>query len=465
MPQASIQVANTLQRITSAEFMRVGREMRARSVSVPMLGFLVLESLRKYFVDPRQFGNTRRSFDCGMKPFFDYLAFHTDDRRNRIKELVSLYEQRIRTRMRRRVDGRPAADYLADIGKNIAFSECAKDLFTKGLVPPGVQIEGSPQQFLLRNIKATITKIHCADPEEVLHDEVYFFTGASLADFTGNWKKNTAASALANGIGAGDNVPLSPSGVDTLFDWELVKPSEDIALPPVTAVCSISLLEHEHGDTRRIYEAFSAAYSTAKLLAAIGAGTAGGPLGIATALVGILVSLAIALDGDDELGSVVFRFDDVLGGPPIATAASLEGIVEGSHLGNNYKYKVILNYAEQDRPGSYPGFEVTGTGNLKIRDMVGGATGLFRIASDAQLSDISWTASALSLEPPPAIGSPCICGGGSERETTVEFRQPGSYTVQASAYDQAVGTRRSGSHRVRVVYEELPASGIPSNPL
>lgn len=453
----------TLRQIIRSSFIKVNRERQASEVSTEWLPILVLESLRKYAQSPDTFGRTRRSFDRATHEYFNYL-YSYPAWKAQLDALQDKYEP-LRQSIENKIGTDKIPKYLSKTGSNDIFMDCADKMISNGLISRGVPLPtgSTSSEIECRRIVAGLSEIHCINPEEIRNDEPYFFTGTTLFDATGNLDSpKTQDSKVARGIGAGDNVPLLPEAIAMLFTKDLIKPSEAISVSPVTLLCSVSLMEHEHGNTERIYQAFKAGYQTAKLLMAFAGGTTGGPIGIAIAVVGILISLAIALDGDDQLGDVIFRFDDVLGGDECSTLP-FEKIIDGSHWGNRYKYKITINYRSIDFTcPSLPDLSVSGPGTRTIRWEGEGTEGGYGLNYDGQVEEIVWKADALELADPelPTHNTAFIPQNG-ERYARVHFRLPGTYKVSVTALDPTRGETLSGSKNVDVKFEEQPQWEAP----
>jgi hypothetical protein len=240
--------------------------------------------------------------------------------------------------------------------------------------------------------------------------------------------RETECSEYGGSVDPGDDVVFRPTSINTLFDWRIENPSDNLSLWPVTALCTITLMEHDQGSKEQTYQAFKAAFSAVKLLMEIAGGTAGGPVGIALSLVSILVSLALALDGDDELGTFGIRFDDVLAGPS-EKSEELKHVVEGHHKGNYFKYEFTVQYNHKDYscPVEVP-FGISGPNKRTIPYMGGMIEGGYAIECPSPLHQIQW-----KVTPSQATG---ITQQG-ERYTRIRWHHDGTYTVSVTAKEQS----------------------------
>jgi len=418
-----------VKRLAKPSFVRVNRNFRTSRVDTKWLGLLVLESVRKYSLNPETYGNKPKSFNFAMKRFLAQVSGN-QTRRSNLTRLIKAYERGPRRGiLRTRIGELYAPEYLSRKG-DVQFQNCVKDMLSRGKIAAAVTQLGEPSidDRQCRHIIAKLTKVHCHNDSEWSSDEPYIMTGASISDSTGTWMRETECSNYAGNVDPGDDVVFTPATINSLFNWRIENPSDNLSLWPVTALCTITLMEHDQGTKERTYQAFKAAYSATKLLIAIAQGTAGGPVGIALALISILFSLALALDGDDELGTLGMRFDDVLGGSS-EKSIELKHVIEGHHKGNYYKYEFTVNYSHKDYscPVEVP-FGIRGPKNRTIPYMGGIIEGGYAIESPSPLHQIEW-----KVSPSQATG---ILQQG-KRYTRIRWHHDGTYTVSVTAKEQS----------------------------
>lgn len=413
---------------------------RTKKINTRWLGYLVMESLSKYQSGQRQFGRSAKSFDGAMKPIFDKLASNRV-KRIRLNQLVDTYQQSIRGRVRRVINNEPVTEFLKSKSA-VRFSTCAKELLAAGLIADAIKLETTPtiEDRQCRRIYTTLSSVYCHDDSEWSADEPYIMTGAELFDEMGTWEKDTELSNYAGGVSSGNFVEFEPPSINKIFDWRLENPADGLSLSPVTAVSTITLMEHDQGDKEQYYNAFKAGYAAAKLLLNIAAGTTGGPVGIAIGVISIIVSLALALDGEDELGTVAIRYDDVLGESGPVTQYVKETI-KGRHKGNYYKYDFSVLYTSEDYscPVRVP-FGITGPKRRTVYVDRGPAKGGYAIVCPAPLRDIKWKVAP--------IGATVQIQG--KRYTKISFRLPGTYQVSVTAKEQSGIASHSKSMTVTV---------------
>ena len=415
------------ERIAKTSFVRVKPDFQTKRVDTKWLGFLVLESLRKYASRPETFGKKPSSFNKAMEPLLTQICKNRT-RRSNLSKLIEAYERGPRSRVRKYIGRTKVTRYLARKGE-VPFLNCTRDMFLNRLIPYAVTLKDEPSidDRQCRRIYAVLTNVHCHENSEWTADEPYLITGASLSDFTGTWEKETECSNYAGSVDPGDDINFSPPSIKKLFDWRIENPSDDLSLWPVTALCTITLMEHDQGDKERAYHAFRAAYSIANLLVGIATGATGGPVGVAIAIVSILVSVLLSLDGEDELGTVGLRFDNVLGGSSPAPQ-DLKQVIEGKHKGNYYKYEFSIQYTgdDYDCPVGVP-FWITGADKRTIPYAGGTTHGGYAIVCPSPLHQIVW-----SVSPPYAI-----INQQGKRYTRIQWHTPGIYTVSATAKEQS----------------------------
>jgi hypothetical protein len=425
------------ERLASAEMILLDRRLMARRVRAPALATLVLASYRKFLARPPGFGGRKGSLDAVLLPFFARLR--SDERAAQVNSaLVGLHDRRVaRLRSAR---GTESPDlYYERLSGEVDFGECVNVLARDRLLPAELMADGASATAVtpFRRIHATLTEIRCEEPEETLAlpspgDEVYFLSGGTLFDAEGTWSETTHCSDVTSPVidmPPLNVVRLQPAGVERMLNARLRRPdARDAQALPVTAQWSVTLVEHEYGDTKRIYEAFNAAYTAGKLLAALAAGSATG-VGVVFAIVGILTSLAIALDGDDELGTAAFLFQDVTAGPTVDLALAAD--VAGSNLGNEYRYVVQTRLFTEDELGPAP--EVSIRGDVSLWASGQSSVGSYTAAFAGRMRAIRWSARAVQV--PDLLGAPTILVQG-EPSTRIQFRGPGVYEVSVSAVDE-----------------------------
>ena len=416
-------------RLAKASFVRVSQKFRTSKADTRWLGLLVLESARKYNLDHAAFGNKPKSVNLVMKKFLTQVC-RNQTRRSNLTRLVEAYERGPRRAIAgRRIGELYAPEYLSRKG-DVQFQNCVKDMIAKRTLAAAVAQLGEPSidDRQCRHITARLTKVHCHEDSEWSSDEPYILTGASLSDPTGTWMRETGCSEYGGNVDPGDDVVFRPATINNLFDWRIENPSDNLSLWPVTALCTITLMEHDQGDKERTYQAFKAAYSATKLLIAIAQGTAGGPVGIALALISILFSLALALDGDDELGTLGIRFDDVLGGTS-EKSIELKHVIDGHHIGKRYKYAFTVHYSHEDYscPVEVP-FGIRGPKNRTIPYMGGVIEGGYAIECPSPLHQIEWKVT-------PSQATRITQQG--KRYTRIQWHHGGTYTVSVTAKEQS----------------------------
>jgi hypothetical protein len=459
-------------RLSSTELIILDRRLTARRVRTPALVTLVLASYQKFLSQPPGFGTRKGSLDAVLQPFFGRLR--SDKKAAQVgKALTRLHERRV-ARLRPARGHESPALYYERMSGEVDFGECVTALVRERLLPAELMGEAAPAvtATAFRRVHATITEIRCEEPEELLTmpspgDEVYFLSGGTLFDAEGSWSETTHCSEVTSPVA---DVPpfnvvrLHPPGVERMLDARLRRPGvNDLLVLPVTAHWSVTLVEHEYGDTKRVYEAFSAAYTAGKLLAALVAGSATG-VGVALAIVGILISLAVALDGDDELGTATFLFEDVTAGPTVDLALSAD--ISGEHLGNEYRYVVQTSLRTEDEVGPAPEVRIRGDLNLWATGQT--TIGTYAAEFAGRMHSIRWDVRAVQV--PDLLGAPTVLLQGG-LTTRIQFRGPGIYELSVSAVDDVDGRPLADTCNVQFRSTQTsgsqPGSGgsHPTNPL
>lgn len=142
------------------------------------------------------------------------------------------------------------------------------------------------------------------------------------------------------------------------------------------------------------------------------------------ALPGLLAHLTIALDGDDELGSIAVRFDDVLAGEP--TVVTL-----GADLADDdYRYALATTFTTTDHLSSPAGLAIAGPGQLHAAGYR--VAGTYQADSAAPLTAVTWTANAASTNASDVLAPPHVADPAAPT-TTIEFHGPGRYQVDLTA--------------------------------
>jgi hypothetical protein len=457
-----------LQRILNPSFTRIRANQTTQTVSTKWLGYLLMESLCSYRDNPSTFGHNPLSFDSVIKRFVDD-NIGSSPRSRRVKNLnrlVTEYERPRGPRQRlalKRVGRRSAAKYLAQKGRSI-FKNSVADMRVQRI---GRQRVLSDAVFLPeaasvleknhRNIQADLHSIVCKLRSEVSDDEVYFLTGAMLFDETGEWRTNNNYTRRGDESGDIDAPPQCNvefrDYLNPLFSWSIYKPSSPHA--PVSAACSITLMEQDQSDRDRVYKGFQAAYQSAQLLSSLVAGTAAGPVGIAFAIASILVSVIQALDGDDLLGTADFRFDNVLSSPA-PSDFKLSKEVGGFQKGNGYRYIFEVRYRSQDFDVPNPDYScrISGRPSLKLRDAGQAVKAKYKMVVSSvgnvqtQVENIRWSVT-------PHQGTEVVTP--TMRDTYIKFRHDGSYLIKVTAKVTGTSVRVTDTHRVGVE----PPNGIP----
>lgn len=452
---AKITAEEIVKRLTNPSFIRVKPNLITQTVKTKYLGVMLMESLCSYQENPATFGYKDRSFNAVMKAFLD-KNIGSNPRAKRAKALAKIihaYKAGPRIAFKNNKVGRSTLPaYLARKG-NAQFHNAVSDMQIqrvdgrRPLIPAAIVIpEASPMDDRrCRRIQAHLQEVFCDDRSEASTDELYFMTGATLSDFTGTWEEHTRLSDRIDGVDDPNPVPL-PEPFKRLFDFKIQNPGDAYSLSPLTALCTITLMERDQSSRQRVYSAFQAAYNAANLLAAIAQGTAGGPVGVAIAVATILILLILALDGDDELGTVAFRFDDVLASnaPP---SKILEGVIDDSQKGNHYRYLFTVRYQSTDYDCPVdPPFRIVGPTERTIRNMVP-TWGGYALISPVPVENIEWRVTPAGA----------TVGQQGKRYTSIHFSRSGTFTVSVSADPQAGGVTLTDTHTVQVT----DLGGIP----
>lgn len=458
MRSATEVAISSFDRLTSAELTILDRRLVAQRIRTPALVTLVLASYRKFLARQPGFGARKGSLDAVLKPYFARLR--SDDRAAQVNTtLVGLHDRRI-ARLRSGRGSESPQLYYERLSGEVDFGECLNVLAHDRLLPGELMANGASSTTVtpFRRIHATVTEIRCEEPEETLAmpspgDEIYFLSGGTLFDAEGTWSETTHCSDVTSpvlDVPPFNVVRLQPTGVERMLDARLRRPdAHDVLALPVTAQWSVTLVEHEYGDTKRIYEAFNAAYTAGKLLAALAAGSATG-VGVVIAIVGILTSLAIALDGDDELGTAAFLFENVTAGPTVDVTLAAD--VAGKNLGNAYRYVVQTRLFTEEEVG--PALEVSIRGDVSLWATGQSAVGSYTAAFAGRMRGVRWSARAVQV--PDLLGPPTVLVQ-AEPSTRIQFRGPGVYEVSVSATDEADG--RPLADACTVLFRSAQSSG------
>lgn len=451
-------IEDVARRLSRTSFLRFRTGLQTERIDTKWLGFLTLESLRKYYKviskDQSQdlFGNVDLSFNKAMKQMFIEIGGLDRTRKTNLKNLIAAYEKDHRGELGKQGSPdkpTPTAKYLERIA-DVKFSDCVAQMYKDKFIGKNIKLDDAPsiEDQQCRHIRAILTDVYCRDDSEWSSDEPYLITGASLSDFTGVWFKKTGCSNIHGNVDPGDHINFTPPSINKLFDWRVVNPSDELSLWPVTALCTITLMEHDQSDQDRVYQAFKAAYSTARLLVAISTGSAGGPVGVAIALACIFISVILALDGDDELSTIPIRIDDVLGGDAIPEQNLIERI-KGRHKGNNYKYDFSIKITGEDYSCPVPApFGIIGPSSRMIPYRGGVTFGGYSISCPDALHMISWRVS-------PAGAS---IGQQEKRYTKISFHREGQYKVLVTAKSRG-GIPKTYEDEISVSVDV--GSGIP----
>jgi hypothetical protein len=350
---------------------------------------------------------------------------------------------------KRRVHDVVLPEYLSMLAADTEFGRCVEKLISAGLLSDRLLIPTDDHtEVVYRRMMAKVLQIKCENPEEsdisyYPGDEIYCLNSGALFDASGYWNRQSRRSDVDNGVKAGFPVELKPRGAEVLLSAQ-VQNGDDHPWFPLSAMCSVTLVEHEFGDVDQVFEAFGIAYSAAEVLKAACLGTAAGAVGAAAAVGNLLLTLAIALDGEDELGTVVYRIDDILTGANRHELRHED--IAGSHLGNDYRYGVSVTFDTWDETGERPTFTVKGPHNLHTTNEW--ATAHFEIECEAQLRCIRWSAPHSTAQA--AEGEVLYQG---QRETSIRFEIPyGLYDVSVSAINDADGYCFCASHGVLFQY-------------
>jgi len=453
-------IEDVVRRLTETSFLRIRPDLQTERIDTKWLGFLALESLRKYYKviikdqSPELFGNVDLSFNKAMKWMFSEIGGLDRNRKLNLKKVIEAYEKGHRGELGKQKSSdkpTPTAGYLERIA-DVKFSNCAAQMYKDRFINKDIKLNDVPSidDQQCRHIRAILTDVYCHDDSEWTSDEPYLITGASLSDFTGVWFEKKSCSDIHGSVDRGDHINFKPPSINKLFDWRVVNPSDDLDLSlwPVTGLCTITLMEHDQSDKERVFQAFKAAYSTANLLIAIATGATGGPVGVAIALACIFISVILALDGDDELNTIPIRIDDVLGGDSIPTQ-NLTPRIEGSHKGNEYRYDFSINITGEDYSCPIPApFKMIGPSSRMIPYQGGDTIGGYAISCPDPLRMISWSVS-------PAGAS---IGQQGKRYTRISFHREGQYKVSVTAKSRG-GIPKTYEAEISVSVTE--GSGIP----
>ena len=435
--------AEVVRRVTRSSFVRVRPGRTPETVSTRWIGYLVLESLsahRRARRDGRlgQFGSERRPLDAVLKALLEsQVSGGPRSRRVRnLNAILDAWERRRgpRHRLTRRLVGRtPAHRYLRHKSR-AKFGDAAEDMLrrkvgTRKMVPAGVALcSGVPAGYSghrdfsvwLRSIRRTAG--HATD------DAVYFLTASALTDATGTWHQATnCMTGAANGIDDGHAMPI-PDEARTLCDWRMMLPDEAGGAGTTGALCIVALMQDGGSHRERVYGVFRAAVSAGRVLASRLQREGGGAVGVATAVVGVLARLLLALDDDDELATAVYRFDGVLQ-PHALGCGDRELNVAGARRDGDYAYLVGIRYSGTDvyTRGSIE-CAIAGPGALTLDDAGPSTQGRYEakivsLSEPVPVDSIRWT-----VAPPRAE----ILKQG-RRETAIRFTRMGDYVINVSA--------------------------------
>jgi hypothetical protein len=454
----NIRSNEALKQILNSKFTRIKANYSTQDVSTKWLGYLVMESLCAYRDNPSAFGQESRSFDAVIKKFVDDNV-GSKPRATRVKNLNRILDSYRRPRGPRqrlalkRVGRSSGVQYLGRKGRAI-FSHTAADLFVKRIngkriLPAGVALPDGPAitEFNHRNIQGDLKSVYCANRSETSTDEIYLLTGAVLFDKTGTWKTTTDYMPDSDeDVSAGNEVEF-PEDLNPLFFWNIVKPPDGTLVSPKSTACTVTIMEEDQSNRQRIVSAYQAAYTAGKLLSQLAAGSAGGPFGIAIAVVNILILLLLALDGDDELGTAAFRFDNLLTSD-VPADFDRSFAVSGSQKGNSYRYIVKVRYRAQDffAPKDYS-CRIDGPSSLTLQDPGKGVKGRYKV-HPSSIGNVQPSIESIKWSVTPHAGTSVAPQG--TRSTYIKFRHTGTFVIKVTAKVEGTSTTVTDTHRVGV---------------
>lgn len=432
----NITPAQVVQKLIRSSFFQVKPDGKTKDVKTRYLGFLLLESMCAFRKNPSTFGSEPRSFNAAMKKSMkDYVLTGTRDQRaarlRRLDDIIKAYKAPLGARSkiaRTRIGGSTLPVYLRRKAAGIFMNSVAdmqkQRIGTQLLIPAGVSIPEPKlnEQWLCRRLQGRLMSIYCVNRSDVSADELYLMTGEMLVDSTGAWDTVTHPPSDVFSSPENDQRVTLPTNPYWLHDWQILNPPDTYSVLPLTALCNVTLMEEDFSVKERVYSAFKAAYKTAYLLATIG-GT--GPVGIATALVGIFIDFLVALDGDDHLGTAPFRFDNILS-DEVAENYVVELPIGGPHGDSDCRYLVKVN----NRSTNYecpmdPPFRIEGPTKRTMRYRGDSVRGGYRLVAPFPIKEnsIRWSAS-------PAGATVAQQG---RRYTSINFSAARTYTVKVEA--------------------------------
>lgn len=434
-----------VQKMRSYAINRVEAGVVKERIDVPILGALVMESLSKHVTAGRVSPTGIKSLHGLLFPFFRNAPINDATR-----ELVKAYRKAI-SGDTKRVAGIPLADYVAKV-VTLPLGDCLKSLLDNGLLPSSFVVNaGNISLVLNRQIHAQVQTLTCVNPEELGEDEIYVVNTGTIYDATGIWNSRVHASSVYEDIGGDDIVDLTK---EEKFLMDFSAQNGPDGQNSVSAMCSMTVIEHEYGDIDKIKAALNAAYTAGRMIAAVGAATGpvGGAIAVGVAIPSLLLSLAVFLDGDDELGSFALRFDNFLDGPTWDKKFSLR--IGGTHLLNDYRYKASLRAFTEDVLGQPPQLSITGKSTVVSTQLEGPTHAAYRLNCAAELRNIDWSVQWTGTGSGTlALGQgPTLSAGNSQREVTVTFRFVGNYRVSVSAKNVADGRTMSDHIDVKVKF-------------
>ena len=403
----------------------------------PIIGAMVLELLR---------ASARRSFrgkSGSLQEMMQELVFSKFSKAvtsDSIGDLVGAYD--IRRDRFSMVDGRPLGDFLAYLTRNYSPRECLRRLRDSSLLPAEPALEPLPEMVLFRRIHADLNGVICREPEETTGghipnsgDETFVISTGLLADSLGLWYASTSISEVTEGVARGTALKLT--GAETILNHMSRNPDDTRQLPPLAAICAITLVERdEHTPTEEVEADLKAMVALAAAAFAPGLFTA------ASAVASVAYQIYTHLDGNDVLGTTAFRFDDILDGANRNQTASAS--ISGSHYRNDYEYDVYLHFWTEDALGPRPTLRILGDLGIWVDGLIG--NGSYTIEYPGPVSNIEWSVTAGLGD---IIGAPRILIQG-RRQTTVRFRGWGTYELAVKARDEADGRQISAQRTVHV---------------
>ena len=357
--------------------LQINAKGKVQEVSISPIAMLVLESANRYLNSPKSFGRKSGTIDRVLKRFFS-RAFDTKKKKESFKRGYKVYDK-VAPLAPLKVGNRRLTTFCKTQAPIIPVKEsfqkfmASNVLSKKYLVPGGIY---NNLDLCRKSIEAETLSIVCNNPEEIqtpkevqvcwwyysfsdwrwkkacvwVHnplydiwcsgDEIYFTVFGAVFSADKILYKNSRTSLLTEHVGTArghkKRPTIGPHQCRYPIQYRLHQRSTTGRLPAYYAYYAITLFEHEHSDAERRNALAAAAWDTVEIATDL---LSGNFIGAAIDLGSLLYHLAVALDEDDNLLSVAYRFDNI--GAIDDVEYPKTATISDTHWGNYYEY--IIN--------------------------------------------------------------------------------------------------------------------------